>query len=123
VKEADEMATIKASCPSCGDVELTAAQVRLVVCTVADWSYYSFTCDQCSDEVRKPAGSEVVSLLRTGGVKVERWTVPAEAMEEHEGAPIGYDDVLDFALWLERANDPVAALTVLRPGAARVVRH
>jgi hypothetical protein len=123
VKEADEMATIKASCPSCGDVELTAAQVRLVVCTVADWSYYSFKCDQCSDEVRKPAGTEVVSLLRTGGVKVERWTVPSEALEEHHGAPIGYDDVLDFALWLEQTNDPVTALTVLRPGAPRVVRH
>jgi len=111
------MATIKASCPTCGDVELTAAQVRLVVCTVSDWSYYSFTCDQCSDEVRKPAGAEVVSLLRTGGVRPERWTVPAEALENHEGPVIGYDDVLDFALWLEQADDPVAALTVLRPGA------
>ena len=28
------MTTIKASCPSCGDVELTPAQVQLVVCTV-----------------------------------------------------------------------------------------
>lgn len=111
------MATIKASCPTCGDVELTAAQVRLVVCTVSDWSYYSFTCDQCSDEVRKPAGAEVVSLLRTGGVRAERWTVPAEALESHEGPVIGYDDVLDFALWLEQADNPVAALTVLRPGA------
>ncbi len=116
------MATIKASCPSCGDVELTAAQVRLVVCTVADWSYYSFTCDQCTDEVRKPAGAEVVSLLRTGGVKVERWTVPAEALEEHDGPAIAYDDVLDFALWLERAENPVAALTALRPGARTTVR-
>lgn len=110
------MATIKASCPTCGDVELTAAQVRLVVCTVPDWSYYSFTCDQCQDEVRKPAGTEVVSLLRTGGVRAERWTVPAEALETHEGPAIGYDDVLDFALWLEQAENPVAALTVLRPG-------
>ena len=111
------MATIKASCPTCGDVELTAGQVRLVVCTVADWSYYSFTCDQCSDEVRKPAGAEVVSLLRTGGVRAERWTVPAEALEAHDGPAIGYDDVLDFALWLEQAENPVAALSVLRPGA------
>ena len=69
-----------------------------------DWSYYSFTCDHCSDEVRKPAGNEVVTLLRTGGVKAERWMVPAEAMEEHEGAPITYDDVLDFALWLDRVR-------------------
>lgn len=111
------MATIKASCPCCGDVELTAAQVRLVVCTIADWSYYSFTCARCDEEIRKPAGPEVVSLLRSGGVRVERWTVPAEALEEHRGPTVCYDDVLDFALWLERADHPVAALTALRPGA------
>jgi hypothetical protein len=111
------MATIKASCPCCGDVELTATQVRLVVCSVADWSFYAFTCDQCRDEVRKPAGAEVVSLLRSGGVPVERWVVPAEALEPHEGPVIAYDDVLDFALWLGRADDPVAALEAIRPGA------
>lgn len=111
------MTTIKASCPCCGDVELTPAQVRLVVCTVADWSYYSFTCSTCSDEVRKPAGPDVVSLLKTGGVPVERWTVPAEALEPHEGPAVAYDDVLDFALWLRHAENPMAALTSLRPGA------
>jgi hypothetical protein len=120
-KEAMTMATIKASCPCCGDVELTAAQVRLVVCSVADWSYYGFTCGTCNDEIRKPAGAEVVSLLKAGGVPVERWTVPAEALEEHEGAAIAYDDVLDFALWIEQALDPVGALSTLRPG-TRVAR-
>lgn len=110
------MATIKASCPCCGDVELTAVQVRLVVCSVADWSYYAFTCSTCSDEVRKPAAPEVVSLLQAGGVVVERWVVPAEALEEHDGPRIAYDDVLDFALWLERVDHPVATISLLRPG-------
>ena len=41
---ASTMTTIKASCPSCGDVELTPQQVRLVVCSVKSWSYYAFTC-------------------------------------------------------------------------------
>lgn len=110
------MATIKASCPCCGDVELTPAQVRLVVCSVNDWSYYSFGCAGCGDEVRKPAGTQVQSLLRTGGVKVEHWVVPAEALEGHAGPAITYDDVLDFALRLEALDTPVAALTALRPG-------
>lgn len=110
------MTTIKASCPCCGDVELTPAQVRLVVCTVADWSYYAFTCGTCQDEIRKPAGADVVSLLQTGGVPVERWTVPAEALEEHSGAAVSYDDVLDFALQMQQADDLMAALTTLRPG-------
>src|SRR6476659_8140824 len=110
------MTTIKASCPCCGDVELTPAQVRLVVCTVADWSYYAFTCGTCQDEVRKPAGADVVSLLQTGGVPVERWTVPAEALEEHQGPAVSYDAVLDFALQMQQADDLMAALTTLRPG-------
>ena len=111
------MTTIKASCPCCGDVELTPKEVRLVVCTVADWSYYTFTCDTCRDEIRKPAGADVISLLQTGGVPAERWSVPAEALEAHEGALVNYDDVLDFALWLQNTDDLMVALTTLRPGA------
>jgi hypothetical protein len=110
------MATIKASCPCCGDVELKPAQVRLVVCSVGEWSYYAFACTTCGDEVRKPAGPQVQSLLRTGGVAVEHWVVPAEALEEHTGPTISYDDVLDFALRLEALDTPLAALTALRPG-------
>jgi hypothetical protein len=98
------MTTIKASCPSCGDVELTPPQVRLVVCSVEDWSYYTFTCGTCRDEVRKPAAPQVVALLTSGGVHAEPWAVPAEALEEHHGPAIAYDDVLDFALALERLD-------------------
>jgi hypothetical protein len=114
------MATIKASCPCCGDVELTASQVRLVVCSIADWSFYEFTCARCQDGVRKPAGAEVVHLLRSGGVKAERWTVPAEALERHEGPVIDYDDVLDFALRLAGASHPIIALEAIRPGSQMV---
>lgn len=102
------MTRIKASCPSCGDVELTPPQVRLVVCTVADWSYYAFHCTECATEVRKPADAEVVRLLRSGGVVAEPWQVPAEALEQHRGPALGYDDLLDFAIWLGR-SDLVAA--------------
>lgn len=109
------MTTIKASCPCCGDVDLTPQQVRLVLCTLAQWSYYAFTCGTCTEEIRKPAGADVVSLLRTGGVRIERWTIPAEALEPHDGPVITYDDVLDFALWLNQ-GDPMAALVSVRPG-------
>lgn len=102
------MTTIKASCPSCGDVQLTPPQVRLVVCSVADWSYYAFRCTGCATEVRKPADSDVVRLLRAGGVVAEPWEVPAEALEEHPGPVLDYDDLLDFAIWLGR-SDLVAA--------------
>jgi hypothetical protein len=110
------MTTIKASCPSCGDVELTSAQVRLVVCSVQDWSFYAFTCHTCHDEIRKPAASDVITLLQSGGVLAEVWSVPAEAMETHAGDAICYDDVLDFALRLQAIDDLAAALAPVRPG-------
>jgi hypothetical protein len=110
------MTTIKASCPSCGDVELTSAQVRLVVCSVQDWSFYAFTCTTCHEEIRKPAAGDVVTLLQSGGVLAEMWAVPAEAMENHDGDTISYDDVLDFALRLQGIDDLVAVLAPVRPG-------
>jgi hypothetical protein len=85
----------------CGDVELTPEQMRLVVCNRSEWSYYAFQCTSCADEVRKPADNEIVALLKSGGVHVIPWHIPAEALEEHVGPVISYDEILDFALWLE----------------------
>ena len=111
------MTTIKTSCSVCGDVELTPAQIRLVVCSRAEWSYYSFPCGGCSETIRKPADEEVVRLLRSGGVVAEQWVIPAEALEVKEGPVITYDDVLDFALSLDRVN-LVAAMIIPRLEAA-----
>jgi hypothetical protein len=108
--------TIKTSCPVCGDVELTPPQMRLVVCNRPEWSFYSFLCTTCRDEVKKPADNEVVTLLVSGGVTAEHWVIPAEALEEHDGSAITYDDVLDFALGLDRV-DLLAAMITPRVGA------
>ena len=94
------MTTIKASCPTCGEVELTPADVSLMVCSHAALSYYAFTCLTCLDEIRKPADDHVVSLLVSGGVSATVWEVPAEALEPHTGPVLTYDDLLDFALHL-----------------------
>ena len=110
------MTTIKTSCPVCGDVELTPAQMRLIVCSRTEWSYYAFRCTTCRDEIRKPADQEVVTLLISGGVAPEQWIIPAEAMEDHHGPAITYDDVLDFALSLDQI-DQLAALITPRVGA------
>ncbi len=94
------MTTIKASCPTCGEVELTPADVALMVCSHAPLSYYAFCCPTCSEEVRKPADDHVVSLLVSGGVPAQVWDVPAEVLEPRSGAALTYDDLLDFALHL-----------------------
>lgn len=94
------MTTIKASCPTCGEVELTPADVSLMVCSHAPLSYYAFHCTTCQEEVRKPADDHVISLLVSGGVPAQVWELPAEAMEDKAGPRLTYDDLLDFALWL-----------------------
>jgi hypothetical protein len=94
--------TIKASCPTCGEVELTSADITLRVCNHAPLSYYAFTCPGCRDEVRKPADDHIVSLLMSGGVRAQVWEVPAEALEPKPGPSLTYDDLLDFVIQLGR---------------------
>lgn len=94
------MTTIKASCPTCGEVELTPADVSLMVCSHAPLSYYAFECQSCGIEIRKPADDHVVSLLVSGGVAATVWDLPAEALESKPGPVLSYDDLLDFALRL-----------------------
>lgn len=107
------MTTIKASCPTCGEVELTNADITLMVCSYAPLSYYSFGCPTCRDEVRKAADDHVISLLMSGGVRPTVWDVPAEALETHEGPRISYDDLLDFALLL--SSDDLLAARAMAP--------
>lgn len=108
------MTTIKASCPSCGEVELTPADVSLMVCTQPTLSYYAFDCPNCAHEVRKPADDHVVSLLVSGGIRAQVWELPAEALELKTGPGLTYDDLLDFALHLGTTDllSAAAATTV-----------
>lgn len=108
------MATIKATCPMCGDVDLTARQVTVRVVDAIDDTLaqrtYAFECPGCHDTIRKPADAEVVRLLASAGVRVCHVEVPAEAREVHDGRPLGYDDLLDFALWLGSTDALVGLL-------------
>jgi hypothetical protein len=107
-KEAAAVTTIKASCPTCGEVELTSADITLMVCSHAPLSYYAFFCPTCMDEVRKPADDHVISLLMSGGVEATVWEVPDEALEAKVGPALTYDDLLDLVLALD-ADDMLAA--------------
>ena len=110
------MATIKATCPMCGDVDLTPRQVRVRVVEAIEEQdsrrSYSFACPACQAEVEKGADEEVVRLLTSAGVRTERIPVPAEAREAHQGTAIGYDDLLDLVLWLESHDDVVEAMAL-----------
>ncbi|HEX2050745.1 MAG TPA: hypothetical protein VHJ34_08955 [Actinomycetota bacterium] len=106
------MTTIKATCPGCGEVDLTAEDILLRIGGAKEANTYGFSCPDCGAFVEKPADDRVVRLLLSGGVVPLLVHVPAEALETKSGPPISYDDVLEFHElladddWLARATDP-----------------
>ncbi len=98
------MATIRATCPQCGDVEMTTDDVEVRVCADDNTGTYLFQCPICAARVTKIAESHVVDLLAASGVKVTVWVLPAELEEERAGEPISHDDLLDFHDLLHEDN-------------------
>jgi len=96
--------TIKATCPTCGEVELTPDDIELRVCNFAPASYYVFECPMCLASVRKPADDRVIQLLISGGVHAVVWEYPAEVTERPDGPPLTHDDLLDFHLLLDQPD-------------------
>lgn len=95
------MATIRATCSECGDVEMTTADVWVRVCDDDNQGTYHFRCPICAMLVVKPAEPHIVDLLVASGVAWSTWRRPAELAERHEGAPLTHDDLLDFHQLLE----------------------
>ncbi|MFV0526716.1 MAG: hypothetical protein ACK5RL_19710 [Acidimicrobiales bacterium] len=90
------MATIRASCSDCGDVELTTGDVQVRICDHDNAGTYSFRCPHCEMTVVKPAEPRTIDLLIASGVAYQTWSLPAELNERKVGEPITHDDLLDF---------------------------
>ena len=104
------MTTIKATCPDCGEVDLTAEDILLRIGAVRDSNTYGFTCPSCGCFIEKPADERIVRLLLSGGVMPVLVHVPAEALETHVGPIINHDDLLEFHE-LMQTNDWYEMLT------------
>jgi hypothetical protein len=88
------MTTIRATCPTCGEVGLTPQEMELRVDPSGDrQASYNFDCPSCLAVVTKPADERIVRLLASGGVPV-REVAPARRVPE--GPVLSYDDLLDF---------------------------
>ena len=96
------MATIKATCPDCGDVKLRSRELTVRVCAETDEGTYAFACPRCRERVARNASPRILSLLVSAGVRTEVWHQPAELFEVHAGPAITADDLLDFHEMLER---------------------
>ena len=115
------MVIIKTTCPSCGEIDLTAEKVELRIALGGTGSSYAFDWPRCTDRIRKPADSRVVQLLISGGVapeilaettgEADRTARVATAREAHptrthvasrpSTPAITYDDLLEFHKELE----------------------
>jgi hypothetical protein len=95
------MAIIRATCHSCGDVEMTTADVWVRICDDDNSGTYSFKCPCCTSVVVKPAEQHVVDLLVASGVAWSTWSLPLEMREGRDGNPITHDDLIDFHQVLE----------------------
>lgn len=96
------MATIRASCPDCGDVEFTTRDVQVRVSAEDGSGTYSFRCPGCVVTVVKSAEPRTIDLLLASGVEQARSALPSEFLEERAGDPITHDDLLDFHDLLHR---------------------
>lgn len=90
------MTTIKASCPLCGEVSLTADDILLRIGATEVENTYGFDCPICTEFVEKPADERVIKLLLSGGVMPVVSNLPAEVREKRSGPAITYDDILAF---------------------------
>lgn len=96
------MTTIKATCPECGEVSLTADDILLRIGSASSSNSYGFDCPTCGEFVEKNADERVVRLLLSGGVMPVLNHVPAEALELRAGPAINHDDLLSFHELLKR---------------------
>ncbi len=97
------MATIRASCPDCGDVEFTTRDVQVRVSAPDGSGTYAFSCPGCEVTVVKAAESRTIDLLVASGVAMAPGEPPAEVQERPIfDDPITHDDLLDFHQLLHR---------------------
>ncbi len=95
------MTTIRANCPSCGDVQLRANDLTVRVCSDDESGSYCFRCPDCEMPVAKEASRRIVDLLVGSGVRMQVWRLPAELREHRPGPSLEPDDLLDFHLHLQ----------------------
>lgn len=93
------MATIRASCDTCGDVEFPTTDVRVHAPEDGGAGTYAFCCPRCRSTVVRTAERPVMDLLIAAGVAFTTWRRPAELVErdaEVTSEPLTHNDLLAF---------------------------
>lgn len=100
-------AIVQASCPFCGPVELPA---RAFSCGVdpdkSSRGLCEFTCRICARLVFLGTAQAAADVLLVEGAHPFAGPAPFELLEAHRGAPLSWDDLLDFHLAISAAPFP-----------------
>jgi predicted RNA-binding Zn-ribbon protein involved in translation (DUF1610 family) len=115
--------TIRANCPTCGEVDLGPGEIHGLWCASIEVASYAFRCPRCALAVARRTGTHVLQVLSAAGIEVREWDLPIELYEEHRGPGFVDRDLVRFAErlsedgWLEAMVDEAAGAS--RPGAIR----
>src|SRR5439155_25911332 len=122
-----DMATIRTSCPGCGEVDLSPDSVLVSVRNDTGEGAYRFVCPKCMEPVEKRADRRIVALLKSVGVGImesgpeEDWDQAmalAQSIPHPEsrpdGEPFTADDVINFHFLLEDDEQLNAFLSSLQ---------
>jgi hypothetical protein len=91
---------ITTRCYTCGDVDLLAEQMWLVVADPRERTHFAFSCPHCHGVSRHRDDDETLGVLMQL-LPVEEVTLPAEALETHAGPALTTDDLIDLMVCLE----------------------
>jgi predicted RNA-binding Zn-ribbon protein involved in translation (DUF1610 family) len=98
------MAKVRATCPDCGDIEVSSVDVKARVCVDDHTSSYAFRCPACAKATVRPADERVIQLLVGVGSPLSMWRRPAELSEPHEGPAFTPDQLTTFHQLLETGD-------------------
>lgn len=90
------MTVIRATCPTCGDIRLSADDVTIRTCVGYPGGEYRWKC-KCGIVV-KWADENIINVLRSSMVKEEVWELPLEIMERPMDGTLAEDDLIDLEL-------------------------
>jgi hypothetical protein len=91
------MATrIRATCPVCGDIQLSVEDLTIRTCVGREGGEYRWKC-RCGIVV-KQADQSIINLLRSSGTKEEVWELPLELIEHPVDGILTEDAIIDLEL-------------------------
>ncbi len=90
------MTIIRATCPTCGDVRLSAEEVTIRTCIGRPGGEYRWKC-KCGIVV-KWADEHIIEILRSSNIREEVWELPLELMEHPVDGSLSEDDLIDLEL-------------------------